>query len=71
MSPISLLPTAISDLFAHASITGKMTLADRYGLMAALLDESISDEEMSCIDRLLYGLRKGRIQVVNELSVVL
>ncbi|WP_432811954.1 hypothetical protein [Pantanalinema sp. GBBB05] len=71
MPLINLLPTAISDLFAQASVTGRMTLADRYGLMAALLDESIGEEEMYCIDRLLYALRKGRVEVVNELSAVL
>jgi hypothetical protein len=70
MLSLNLLPTAISDLFAAASVTQKMTLADRYGLMAAVLDESITDEERSCIDRLLYALRHGRIQVVDELSVV-
>lgn len=71
MSPISLLPTAVSDLFAQASATGELTIADRYGLMAALLDESISEEEMCCVDRLLYALRKGRIQLIDELSVIL
>lgn len=71
MSPVNLLPSAISELFAQVTATGVLTLADRYGLMAALLDESISEEERSCIDRLLYALRKGRVQVVNELSIIL
>lgn len=71
MPPVTLLPSAISELFAQASITGKITLADRYGLMAALLSESISEEEINCIDRLLHSLRKGRMQVVDELSTLL
>jgi hypothetical protein len=72
MSPLlSLLPTALSDLFAQAALTGKITLADRYGLMAALLKESISDEERGSIDRLLYAIRRGKVCVSNELSVVL
>ena len=70
MPPIHLLPSAIAEMFAQASVTGKITLADRYGMMAALLSESISEEERDCIDRLLYALRKGRVQVVNELSAL-
>jgi hypothetical protein len=68
MPPVSLLPSAISELFAQASMTGKITLADRYGLMAALLSDTLSEEEKYCIDRLLHALRKGRVRVVNELS---
>jgi hypothetical protein len=71
MPPVTLLPSAISELFAQVSVTGKITLADRYGLMAAMLSESISEEEIDCIDRLLHALRKGRVQVVDELSTIL
>jgi hypothetical protein len=66
--PVRLLPGAISDLFAHASNSGILTLADRYGLMAAILEESISEEERAAIDRLLRALLRGRMRVVNELS---
>lgn len=71
MTPVTPLPSAISELFAQVSVTGKITLADRYGLMAAMLSESISEEEIDCIDRLLHALRKGRVQVVDELSTIL
>lgn len=63
-----LLPNAISELFVQATLTRKITLADRYGLMAALCDESLSEDDHLALDRLFYGLRKGYIQVVNELS---
>jgi hypothetical protein len=66
-----LLPGALSDIFAVASISGKLTKADRYGLMAALLEEGLSPEERRAIDRLLSAVRRGRIRVVNEISVVL
>lgn len=66
--PVRLLPGAISDLFAHASNSGILTLADRYGLMAAILEDSISEEERAAIDRLLRALLRGRMRVVNELS---
>lgn len=68
--PIRLLPGAVSDLFVQVTISGKITLADRYGLMAALLEDSLPEEERASIDRLLHALYRGRMQVVNELSAV-
>lgn len=65
---VRLLPGAIADLFAQVSRSGKITLADRYGLMAALLDDSLSQEERDAIDRMLYSLYRGRMKVVNEIS---
>lgn len=70
MSPVNLLPTALSELFAQVSTSGKITLADRYGMMAALLDGSTSEEDMRSLDRVLYALQRGRLQVVNELSAI-
>ena len=71
MIAIQPLPTAVSELFVQATISGKITLADRYGLLAVLMDQSISDEDLHCINRMLYAVRKGRMQVVQELSSVL
>ncbi|HEY9616863.1 MAG TPA: hypothetical protein V6C64_08485 [Microcoleaceae cyanobacterium] len=70
MSPSCLLPTALSELFAQVSTTNMMTLADRYGIQAALLAEVISEEDRQMLDRLLYALRHGRVQLVNDLSVI-
>ncbi|WP_448560497.1 hypothetical protein [Trichothermofontia sp.] len=67
---VRLLPSAISELFAQVSSTGKLTLADRYGLMAAILEESLSEDERRSIDRLLRALKRGRIEVVNDLSLL-
>lgn len=66
-----LLPNALSELFAQVSNTGYITLADRYGLMAAVLDESLCEEQKFAIDRLLRALCKGRILVVNEISALI
>lgn len=68
--PVKLLPTALSEMFSQISDSGKITLADRYGLMAAFLEGSLSDEEMQMIDRLLHAIRRGRVQIVNELSAI-
>lgn len=69
-SQICLLQSAIAELFAQVSRTGTLTLADRYGLMAALLNDSLSEEEKRSIDRLLYALRKNRLKVIDELSTL-
>ena len=68
--PVRLLPGAVADLFAHVTISGKITLADRYGLMAAILEDSLSEEERASIDRLLRACRRGRMTIVNELSAL-
>ncbi len=65
------LPSAISELFLQTSITGEITVADRYGLLAVLLQEPITDEEIYCVNRLLYAFRQGRVCMIDELSVIL
>ncbi|MBD1945622.1 hypothetical protein H6F50_25270 [Coleofasciculus sp. FACHB-712] len=65
---IQLLPGAISEILASVSETGILTLADRYGLMAAALDESLDEEERGCVNRLLRSVLKGRVIVVADLS---
>lgn len=68
MSPLQLIPGAISEILASSSETGTLTLADRYGLLAAILDESLAEEERYAVNRLLFAVRRGRVRVVNELS---
>ncbi len=70
LAPACLLPGALPDLFAQVSYSGKITLADRYGLMAALLEESISEEDRELIDRILRAVLRRRLKVVDELSSV-
>jgi hypothetical protein len=71
LPPVNLIPGAIADLFAQVSSTGCITLADRYGLMAALLDDSLEEEEQRCIDRLIRALYRGRVKMVDEISAVM
>ncbi|NEP01127.1 MAG: hypothetical protein F6K58_21200 [Symploca sp. SIO2E9] len=67
---VRLIPGAISELFAQVSSSGRITLADRYGLMAALLEDSISQEERDSIDRLLHAFCRGRMHLVDDLSSI-
>lgn len=70
MPQLKLLPGAISEITAAASKTGVLTLSDRYGLMAATLEESLDEEEIYAINRLLRFVVRGRIKVVDCISVV-
>ncbi len=60
---ICLLPNAVSDIFAQASHSGKLTPGDRYGLMAAMLSESLENEDRQAIERMLYAIRRGRLSL--------
>ena len=60
-----LLPGAIGAILASASETGTISLGDRYGLMAASMDDSLSDDERRAVNRLLWAIVKGRIKVVS------
>lgn len=68
MATVQLLPGAISEIFATASHTHTLTKGDRYGLMAAMLDENLNDEERRAIDRIFRAVRRGLIHITNELT---
>ncbi len=68
MLDVRLLPHAMPELFAQVTATGKITVADRYGLMAALLANPVSAEDCQTIDRLFHAVRRGKIRIVNDLS---
>jgi hypothetical protein len=38
-------------------------------MMAAILDESITEEQMRSLNRLLRSFVKGQIQVTDEISI--
>lgn len=63
MPQLELLPGSIYAMFADAANTERLTQADHYGLMAALLSEDIEDDERRAIDRMLYCVRRGRLSI--------
>lgn len=70
LHPVQLIPGAISEILVSASDTRELTVADRYGLMAAILDEFLSEEEQRAINRLLRSVLRGRVKVVDRLSTL-
>ncbi|MEG3846165.1 hypothetical protein QT971_04090 [Microcoleus sp. herbarium19] len=67
---VQLIPGAISEILASVTDTGSLTLADRYGLMAAVLDDSLDEQDRHSLNRLLRSVIKGRVKIVNELSAM-
>lgn len=59
---LQLIPGAIAEMLASVSDTGKLTLGDRYGLLAATLDDSLSEEERRAVNRLLRAVVRGRVK---------
>jgi hypothetical protein len=62
----ALLESAIAQLYARASQKGKLTLTDCCGLAAALLSHSLSEAEKDLINRLMYAIRRGWLEVVSD-----
>lgn len=68
---LCLLRYALAELFAEVSQSGTVTLADRYGLLAAIMEEGkLTDEERCSVDRLLRSASKGKVHIVDDLSVL-
>lgn len=63
---LQLIPGAISEMLASVSDTGKLTLGDRYGLLAASLDDTLTEEERRAVNRLLRAVVRGKVQVVSS-----
>ena len=55
----------IEALSGQIMVSGRMTLADRYQIRSALLNDSLSEADQVIINRLLYGVRHGLVRIVN------
>lgn len=61
MLQLQLLPGSISAILADAAETKTLTKSDRFGLLAAILDETLQDDERRAIDRILRSVYRGRV----------
>lgn len=55
----------LSKLFSKIWRQGGLTLSDRQGLMLTLLKNSLCEEELSIIDRILHAVRRGWLQIID------
>ena len=65
-SPLRLLPGSIAEILAEVSESKCLTEADRYGLMAAIFDENLTDDERRAVNRILHSVARGRIKVLDS-----
>lgn len=63
--PLEAPPNPIADLFSTVWSAGCVTRKDRFQLMNALLQGQLGDEERAAIDRLLYAVRRGWLNLVD------
>lgn len=62
------LPSEIIDLYAQVKASGQITLSECFLLKTALINNSLSEDELLLIERIFYSVRRGRIKVVDELK---
>lgn len=62
-----LLPGAVPEMLASVSQHKKLNLGDRYGLLAAALDETLPEEERLAINRILRSVLRGKVNVTQEI----
>lgn len=68
---VQLIPGAIAEILASVADTGALTLSDRYGLMAAILDEELEEEERRSTNRLIRAVLRGRVKLVDRFPVAM
>jgi hypothetical protein len=68
---VQLLPGAIAEILASVADTGFLTLNDRYGLMAAVLDEDLAEEDRRGTNRLIHAVLRGRVEIVDRFPVAM
>ncbi|MGB2924348.1 MAG: hypothetical protein WBB82_03525 [Limnothrix sp.] len=62
-----LLPGAVSEMLVSVSEHRKLTLGDRYGLLAAALDETLPEDERRAINRIIRSVVRGKVNVTQEI----
>jgi hypothetical protein len=60
---LQLIPGAISAILADVAETRTLTLSDRFGLMAAVMDEHLTEDERRAVNRLLRAVQRGRVSL--------
>ncbi|NES08270.1 MAG: hypothetical protein F6K22_39195 [Okeania sp. SIO2F4] len=63
MLQIKLLPGAINEIMVAVADKCPLIQSDPYGLLAAILDESLSEEDRRSVYRLLRSVVRGRVEL--------
>ncbi|TAF54568.1 MAG: hypothetical protein EAZ60_16265 [Oscillatoriales cyanobacterium] len=68
-TPVNLIPSALGELFAEVNQRGYITLADRYGLLAAIFDETLTEDDKRSIDRLLRSVCRVQQPLITLINL--
>lgn len=55
----------LEELFGRVLSSGQLTIQDRIRLKAVLLNDSLSENHLQIINRLLYGVRRGFLKLAT------
>lgn len=63
---VCLTSSGLTELFAQTIATNKIAFADWYEVMTAPSTKNCAEYEFDLITRMLYGVRQGLVQIVDE-----
>lgn len=64
---VSLLPGAVAEMLVSVSESGQLNLGDRYGLLAASLDDHLSEDERRAVNRIIHAVARGKVAVTTDI----
>ncbi|MEO0541032.1 MAG: hypothetical protein AAFZ80_09235 [Cyanobacteria bacterium P01_A01_bin.105] len=56
----------LSELVMRVMSSSEVTARDRVQLKALLLEDDLPDEARLAIDRILQGIRRGRLELISD-----
>ncbi|MEM9003690.1 MAG: hypothetical protein AAGE59_09220 [Cyanobacteria bacterium P01_F01_bin.86] len=59
-------PLTISDVYVNTIATGKVTRGHRCVLKDAIFSLGLEEDELTAIDRLIWSIGRGRLQIVDD-----
>lgn len=68
LSPVEIGTDAISEIVYSVAVTGRITESDYYKIMMAILNNSLDEEEIKSVRRMMHFVKRGKISVVNKSS---
>lgn len=64
--PVEISSDTISEIFYSVAATSRITESDYYRVMVAILNNSLEEEEIKSLKRMLHLVKRGKISLVNE-----
>ncbi|MGK7903935.1 MAG: hypothetical protein AB4352_21520 [Hormoscilla sp.] len=66
LSPVEISSDTISEIFYSVAVTGRITESDYYKTITAMLNNSLDEEEINSVKRMVHSVKRGKIAVVND-----